>query len=1042
MGGVSERAAGARSSGQRARRGHSYISALLLTLAIFCGAALAHAGVDAGSADAGTPLTAPDVARIEKLGVTQRAVEALQRGELAPGVDPSGLFPVELNDELAIAMEVARLRAVSAHLGVAQRAAERRERHLGDAGSAAIAPAVWQALVARDRAWLEFLELPAARRRELLMLHARRQEEAQRAAPSVAQAERRAEEARRAEQQAREAALRARSEAMRVLEEERARLLSVSGAQADFAADMERRRARVSELQEVTLGWQRRSREIREGGSVPALVDALYDELRRALRRSREQLSSQLDELAASTTRVPRPGPGRLADLPVQVDTAEVIALRTRLLLETERLDQADRELQEATGAVLFEQIVVLNRERLALLPHLSEAKRDAITGLTVAGLEQAASELRQLVLILRYNRYQSANWLAARLSRDARWGSALMHVALLLLEWLLCIALFLWWRKNARRRFEVWLGAVRKRDRQLRLSEPSFTERALVFVAKVHRPIEWLALCSALWWFLPSEAQGLLELQLVAVVVGWVLAGAVVVSVVNALADRPRAVALASQNAALRLRSLRLVGRVIIGFGLVLSISARLVGRGTIYEWIELFSWFAGLPIFLILVRWWRPSVFQRLARQRKHTAFESWVQENRTGWTSFIAAMSGTVFLFVRGLSRVLLRWLGTFDITRKGLAWLFQRELEKLGSERAAMAGHLGALPPDVYAQLGPSVSSVRHVKTDIDEALASLLPPVERGGRLIAVTGERGLGKTTVLTGLRARYERSLMIVPARGTLAEITGALQSALKLSKEVTLTEAAEALDAPGGPPAVLIDDAHRLIQPVEGGLESFDELIAVARAHSHRVNWVFSFQDAIWQFLEQSRGAYPRFDEVLDLLRWREPQIAELLRVRSAQVGVEPSFEHLLERLPPNADSIDREEALAERASGYYRLIWDYSNGNPGVALDVWRRALAVDASGRIWVTLFPALNTGELERLPDEAMFVLRAVLQMAPAVPGDIERATLLSAAQVADVLRYSVARGFLELGQEGYRVTWTWLRPLIRLLYRKHLLVPT
>lgn len=1002
----------------------------------------AHASADAGAADAGIPLAAPDLARIAELEATRRAVEALQRGELAPAVDPSELFPVDLSNELAVALEAARLRVVSAQLGAAAREPRRRARHVSDAGSAAIAAPVWQALVARDRAWLAFLELPAGRRRELLASHARRAEEALQAPRSVAEAERRGEEARRAEQQAREAALRARSEAMRLLAEERARLLSVSGAQADFAVAMERRRARVSELQEVTLGWQRRSREIREEASVPALVDALYDELRRALKRSRDQLSSQLDELAASTTTVPRPGVDRLAELPVEVDTAEAIALRTRLLLETERLEQADRELQEATAAVLFEQIVVLNRERLTLLPHLSEPKRDAITGLTLAGVEQAASELRQLVLILRYNRYQSADWVAARLSRDARWGSALMHVALLVLEWLLCIVLFVWWRRNARRRFEVWLGAVRKRDRQLRLSEPSLAERALVFAAKVHGPVEWLILCIALWWFLPSEARGLLELQLVAVAVGWVLAGAVVVSVVNALADRPRAAAPVSENAALRLKSLRLVGHVIIGFGLVLSMSSRLVGRGTIYEWVELFSWFAGLPIFLILVRWWRPSVFQRIARQRKHAAFERWVLENRTGWTSFIAAMSGAVFLFARGLARALLRWLGTFDITRKGLAWLFQRELEKLGSERAGVAGHLSALPADVYTQLGPSTSSERHVQTDIDDALTPLRSKLERGGRLIAVTGERGLGKTTVLTGLKARFERSVMIRAATGSLAEITGALQGALDLSKGLTLAEAAEAADAPGGPPVVLIDDAQRLVQPVEGGLEGFDELIAVVRAHSQRVSWVFSFQDSTWQFIEQSRGVYPRFDEVLDLLRWREPQIAELLRVRSEQLGVQPSFERLLERLPPNADSFDREEALAERASSYYRLIWDYSNGNPGVALDVWRRALGVDASGRVWVTLFPTLNTGELERLPDEAMFVLRAVLQMAPAAPGDIERATLLSSAQVADVLRYSVTRGFLELGREGYRVTWTWLRPLVRLLNRKHLLVPT
>jgi hypothetical protein len=236
------------------------------------------------------------------------------------------------------------------------------------------------------------------------------------------------------------------------------------------------------------------------------------------------------------------------------------------------------------------------------------------------------------------------------------------------------------------------------------------------------------------------------------------------------------------------------------------------------------------------------------------------------------------------------------------------------------------------------------------------------------------------------------------------------------------------------------LVDDAQRLIQPVIGGLKDFDALMAAARQHSQRCTWVFAFNDALWPFLKRSRGVYPLFDEVMRLPAWREPEIAQLIAARSAEANVAPSFEYLLDELSTPADENGRRLALTERANGYYRLIWDNAAGNPGVALDIWRRALGTDSEGRTFVRLFPNINTFELDRLPDPAAFVLRAVLQMAPATPLEIQSATLLSGDQVLDALRYSLQHGFVDQAQDRYQVTWTWLRPVSRFLQRKHLLV--
>jgi hypothetical protein len=223
-------------------------------------------------------------------------------------------------------------------------------------------------------------------------------------------------------------------------------------------------------------------------------------------------------------------------------------------------------------------------------------------------------------------------------------------------------------------------------------------------------------------------------------------------------------------------------------------------------------------------------------------------------------------------------------------------------------------------------------------------------------------------------------------------------------------------------------------------GGLAAFDALLATASRHSSKTTWVFALDEVIWLFLQRARGARPLFDHVIHLQPWREEEIIFLLQARTEHVGLEPSFERLLEKLPPNADEIDKQEALARRASSYYRLLWDYAAGNPGVALHMWRRSLGTGDDGVTHVRFFQALDATDFESLPDPAVFVLRAVLQLAPAKPEEIARATMLNAADVAAALRYALARGYLEERDGRYTVAWTWFRAMSLFLERRHLLV--
>ena len=558
----------------------------------------------------------------------------------------------------------------------------------------------------------------------------------------------------------------------------------------------------------------------------------------------------------------------------------------------------------------------------------------------------------------------------------------------------------------------------------------------------QIHRPVEWFVLAIALSWLLPVSAKGLLEVRLVTVIVEWVLGGSLVVVVVNALAaSAPGEKQVDDDTPALRLRSLRLVGRVVVVFGLVLELTSRLVGPGTIYQWVASTCWFASIPVFLILVRWWRDVVFRRAERTRRKSPFEAWVLANRAGWKSFFAATAGGVYLFGTGAVRAVRGWGSRFTVTRRVLAYLFRRELDKLEAERSDLG--TARLADAAFDALGPEAEVEEWISTDLDEQIERLRSRLgKKKGGVVALVGARGMGKSAALRKLHLAFPDSMLTAAPKSGATTLREAMAEKLGMAPDTTLEAAVAAFPATTMGRAFFLDDAQRFIQPVMGGLATFDALIAAASLHASDTLWVFAIDEVLWRFLQRARGARPLFDDIVHLQPWREEQIIELLRERTAKADIHPSFERLLDKLPASADAIDKQEALEARAASYYRLLWDYASGNPGIALHMWRRSIGADADGGTHVRFFQAPDTGELDVLPDPTLFVLRAILQMAPATTDEIRRATRLSMSDVTDALRYARARDYIRDDDGLYTVTWTWLRALTLFLRRRHLLVTT
>ena len=900
-----------------------------------------------------------------------------------------------------------------------------------DEGLGALRVAVVAAQRAVDAAREEFWGRPKAERDGLFAAHAARGEAPKPATDAEPDAAPPAEtpevtsdvdEAERAREEALAEAEAAQTEALRRIAEERARLLGVKGELASFELGLTRAREQAGAHRSTIDGLERAADESVEAHEElrdpPRDPDRLYADVSEELVRARDRLKGALRRLTDGGSDVPpRGAPAEAVDPSEELD-----ALRDELSDLAARLTEDEAAQRWALADAYRDDIVTflrLNAARLRLLPITSPEVRDEVTGLGRAGLQQAGRELDQIALELRY-----------RSMSLPRHGRALLRAvsdeplsALLgALKLALILVLFRAWRTRAPALLErLQTGTGRP-----------WVRTFVWYFARVRKPLDWLALAGALY-IGTAGLEVLPELELVWLIVLWLMVGSATILFVDAVAARQhRRVGTVSKSAPERIRSLRLIGLAVVYTGLVLSVADALVGRGAIYTWVLRTCWLLLIPIAILLTRWWRPHVAEALQAEADG-AFVTWARSPGGRLAGFVKSASAGLFLLARGTWRWIVRRAAAFETTRRLLAYLFRREVAK-AAQGTTTAGPL--LEPGLRRRfVEPLPQRVDGVAADERAALIEAVMSDE--WTVSALVGERGMGKTTTLLGLRehAAHRRVLVVqCPAAG-FAGLVVSLAALLGMEGPVTPQTLAAAL-AEAGPTVIAIDDAQRMVRPTVGGLQGLDAFWELSRAAGPNVSWVVAMGAAAWQYVSRARGDRLHFTQILRLPPWTDEQIAALIRTRCRVADVVPSFEGLVVPRQYDDDELDEDERAEV---GFYRILWDYSGGNPYVASFFWGESLRQGQDGELVVRLFHDPPAAELDGLSLPLQFTLRALVQLEQATKPEIAAAIRLPVGEVDDALRFALGRGYVERDGAIYSITWPWFRAITTMLQRQHLL---
>ncbi|EKO3507262.1 ATP-binding protein [Vibrio fluvialis] len=673
-----------------------------------------------------------------------------------------------------------------------------------------------------------------------------------------------------------------------------------------------------------------------------------------------------------------------------------------------------------------------LSRSKQHLLSLTDGFTRDQYTGFGPDGVKQFQVEWKQMQLNLEYLMLFQIR------SFESMLGDLLISPVPFI--WSICKVLLIYflligWLRNSKHLIDLFWQSYLK-DKQ----SPSLLARVIWYISSANKAIAWLIAITLSLQVL-SAIKSLQHLVYLEIFIWWIWGGAIAVSLILEFTYRSSHT---SNKAliALRLSTIRRIVWTVIITGVVLQLSMRTLGKGTIYTWIltTMYLWF--LLMIISVLSLWRERIFAVVEKTPDKPLWVMWAMgKKNTLLLRIPATLVAMVWLTINGIERRLIAALSNYTFFSQALAYLFRIEAAKQTTNIAADQNYVRVRGDETFEYILPgSFDSVLvdYASEEMKQLSRYLLTD---SPAICVVTGERGVGTTTLLYKIlnKVKNAEPLYLGCPYSGYNELLSLLALSLGLDEDATEVQILAYLRKSEQTYLIAVDNAQRLVKPMVGGLSSLMRLTNLLRRSKKNHRVVMALEKSSWRFVDRARGERLLFDWVTVLPRWSEKQLAELLDSR-----INPDVEH-----PVSFDGLvvpkqwgQEESSDEERAKqGFYRILWHYSDGNPTVALRFFRRSLNRNKeTQQVVVRLFHTPESQELEKMPKPMLAVLRSIVQLEIASPEELSECTQLTVPEVIGIMRYFESRGYIEWAEDKTRVSDHWYRTITNVLDRQHLLV--
>lgn len=672
-----------------------------------------------------------------------------------------------------------------------------------------------------------------------------------------------------------------------------------------------------------------------------------------------------------------------------------------------------------------------LSHDKQRLLALTSTSVRELVTGFGPEGVTQFKLELYLTRLNIEFYIHQEI-----RAFSDFIADIFISPVPLLavIFKVMLLFFVMIWWMRNSQRFIDALRGKMNSGQGNLLL-------RAVWYLSRAHRAIAWLIFIT-LSLDIIAQLPSLQHLLFLEIFTWWILGGAIAVSFILEFTYQ-HSRQLGKKMIKLRLSTIRLYVWGFIITGLISHISEMTLGKGTIYAWISSLIFFFYLLLTIYSLHKWKAYIFTCVEAKSEHPLAVKWAQQNKQRLLfATLSSAIAALWLVMRVMQHYFISLLSRYQIFSHALAYLFRIEVAKQTEIESGHKNLQQIRGEETFHYVLPGREDSLVLSSYAQQTYQSLATYLlTEKPALCVLSGERGVGTTTLLRrflhdvddakpiyvscpheGFDALMERvcAALGLPEAGSEALLLAHLRS----SEQCYL---------------LAFDNVQRLVKPQVGGLAPLMRLTNLLRHAKNNHRAVLAIEKSSWRFVDRARGERLLFDLVEFLPRWSESEISQLLESRLLQEGqYSLSFDGLA--LPRQWEKDELSEEQRARY-GFYRILWDYSDGNPTVALRFFRRSLFKNSeTDTVQVRLFKIPSSDELEKMPKPMLAVLRSIVQLEIASPEELTDCTRLSINEVLSTLRFFQSRGYIEWNGEKSRISDLWFRNITNILHRQHLLV--
>jgi hypothetical protein len=383
---------------------------------------------------------------------------------------------------------------------------------------------------------------------------------------------------------------------------------------------------------------------------------------------------------------------------------------------------------------------------------------------------------------------------------------------------------------------------------------------------------------------------------------------------------------------------------------------------------------------------------------RNRPHWRLVAGKAANYRLWDNFLQRSvdrywEPVILVFSGGLGVYLLTWrilkgrIGELEFARSFQAMVSRALLER--RKRNATVRIDQARFPDGYlTHFSYETRAEADWHIERKEATERLQASYERWmydkeGTTVLIAGDRGVGKSELLYQFLRTTEGTALECKLNPGVASIAGICEV---LSPQLfgvpwqgdpqSFLQNINDLE----PSIILLENLENSILRQVDGFDAFIFVLDLIMATSGKHLWLVTYTTYAWTIVKRAVPSADCFSQYIYLRGMNEAEIKQMVLLRhDSRHTLKLDFSNLsIDNNVKSKSNHSAQENERRRMDLYFRILWDYTGGNPRQALYFWKTSLSVEGQSAR-VDLFDVPEQGVLEGLRDKSLMLLSALVE---------------------------------------------------------------